>query len=288
MKVLVLGSTGLLGKSLIKNLTRAGFTVLGLARKNADINIDVTNKTDLISVLEKTNPDIIINAIAIVDNKLCEENPGLAYLVNTRVASILNEWTEGSSSYLIQISTDHFYSGGKNKKHTEEDKIVIVNEYARTKFLAEKLALVNANNLVIRTNIVGYRGWAQPTFLEWALGAMSNNEQINLFNDYFTSSIHSEQLAKIIIDLIKIKPNGVVNISSRDVFSKEEFIVALSEKFAMKLNNPKSIGILDSGIAKRAESLGLDVSKVEKLLGYKMPSMQEVIDDLFLEHNRKE
>ena len=287
MKVLVLGSTGLLGQSLLKNLKKHNLDTLGLARKNADVNIDVQNDNELISTLTQYNPNVVINTIAIVDNKFCESHPDKAYLINTRPVAILADWAKENSTYFIQISTDHFYSGDKNKKHNEEDKITIVNEYARTKFLAEKLTLLNENAAIIRTNIVGFRNQAQPTFLEWALNSLKNNDKINLFNDYFTSSIHTEQLSKILIDLIKLKPAGIFNIAAREPSSKEDFILTLSKKFNINFNNYTSIGITDSNLSKRAESLGLDTSKIENLLGYKMPSMQDVIDDIFLEYNKK-
>ena len=289
MKVLVLGSTGLLGQSLIKSLKskkdgKKDVIVVGLARKNAEVNLDITNSEHLISALDQIKPNIIINSTALVDHNLCEEKPDFAYLINARPIDVLSAWSDKNSAYFIQISTDHYYVGDKNKKHNEEDKINIVNEYARTKYLGEKLALINQNSLVIRTNIVGFRNQPQPTFLEWALQSLKTGSKMNLFNDYFTSSIHVKQLAEIIFDIIKLKPAGTLNVSSSEVSSKETFIIALAKKFNLNLNNYNSIKVADSGLIKRAESLGLDTRKVESILGYKMPDLKEVIQSIYEEY----
>ena len=286
--ILILGSTGLLGLALIEFFQEKNIqNVCGLARKNSDFNIDIIDHDKLIAFLNKLKPKVIINSIAIVDHQLCEDKPDLAYLVNSRIVGIISDWSLKNSCYFIQISTDHYYVGDGSKKHSEKDQITLVNEYAKTKYLGEVLALINPQSLVIRTNIVGFKNHSKPTFLEWVLQSLKNNQQINLFNDYFTSSIHTNQLAKIIYDLIDLKLTGVINIASSSVSSKEQFILALAKKFNFNLNNAKSISIFDSNIIKRAESLGLETAKIESILGYNMPDINEVIDSIHQDYLTK-
>ncbi|MFH1155868.1 MAG: sugar nucleotide-binding protein [Pseudomonadota bacterium] len=278
-RLLVLGSTGMLGQELTIRAIRLGFQVKGIARQGADYNLDITDDQALFHVLNELNPDIIINTIAIVDLAFCEENKARAYLVNTRVSGVLVDYATQRNAYLIQISTDHYYTGDKNRKHNEDDKITLVNEYARTKFLAEALCSLHDKSLIIRTNIVGYRSRpGSPTFLEWIVDALSQKKHMVLFDDYYCSTISVAQCSRILFDLINLNASGVINIGSRDVFSKKDFIEAFAKKKKYVIQDYEIGSVRQLKGVKRAESLGLDVSRAEAVLGYRMPEFIEVIE----------
>ncbi|WP_300456250.1 sugar nucleotide-binding protein [Desulfobacula sp.] len=284
-KLLVLGSTGLLGRSLIKVLSE-DFEVYGMAHKSADFNIDITDDNALIKVLKKVSPTIIINTVAIVDHSYCESNPAEAYMVNTRPITIINDYIKNSDCYFIQISTDHYYKNDLKKKHTERHPVVLTSEYSKTKFLAEQLTLLNSKSLVLRTNIVGFkRNFTQASFVDWVFDSLSNHKQITLFDDFYTSSIHTVQLAKILKKIISKRIPGILNIASSEVVSKKKFIEKFASKFELSLKNTLTGSCKNfKDSKKKGDSLGLDTSKAEKILGYPLPNLDEVIDSLFNEY----
>ncbi|MCX9085012.1 MAG: SDR family oxidoreductase [Candidatus Methanoperedens sp.] len=281
MKVLVIGSTGMLGQALMYEMKRCGIKVIGIARSGADISCDIVDDRTLSNIILSIKPQIIINSAAMVSLAKCEDKPDYAYLINARPASILAEISLKTGIYFIQISTDHYYTGDCNIKHTEEQPIRLINEYGRTKYAGESFALTCQNALVVRTNIVGFRNKIDtPTFVEWAIQNIKNNSPITLFDDYFTSSIHVTQFSSALLDIIEKRPSGVLNLASSEVFSKKAFICALAEKMGHTLTNVKIGSVVDAGDASRAESLGLDVGKAETLLGYKLPNLEEVITSI--------
>ena len=285
MKILVIGSTGMLGQALMCEMKRRGIEVIGIARMGADISCDIVDDRTLSNIILSIKPQIIINSAAMVSLAKCEEKSGYAYLVNARSASIISEISLKTGIYFIQISTDHYYTGDCNIKHTEEHPIRLINEYARTKYAAERFALTCPNALVVRTNIVGFRNKIEtPTFVEWSIQNIENNSPITLFDDYFTSSIHVTQFSSALLDIIEKSPNGVLNLASREVFSKKTFICALAEKMGYPLTNVKIGSVFDVGDASRAESLGLDVGKAEAILGYELPTLDEVITSIVEEY----
>lgn len=269
----------MLGQELTRYLSSLGNEVVGVARKNADYNFDISDDVKLLNCFEIEKPQIIINTIAIVNLNNCEMDKGNAYLVNSRPASIISDYCFENDIYFIQISTDHYYTGDNNKKHLESDEIFLLNEYARTKYLAEVFALKNPQSLVIRTNIVGFRGWENDTFAEWALNSLKSKEQINVFEDYYTSSIDIYSFSRILWDFIKNKPSGIYNLSSSEVFSKKDFIFALANAFDLSYDNCHPTKINNDEL-KRATSLGLSTEKIEKYLGYKLPTLNEVVNSL--------
>lgn len=269
----------MLGQELKRYFSSLGNDVIGVARKNADYNFDISDDGKLLECFEREKPDMIINTIAIVNLNNCEIDKGNAYLVNSRPAGIISNHCRENDIYFVQISTDHYYTGDNNKKHSEIDEIHLLNEYARTKYLAEALTLTNPDALVIRTNIVGFRGWENDTFVEWALNSLKFKEQINVFDDYYTSSIDIYNFSRILWDLIKDEPSGIYNLASSEVSSKKDFIFSLADSFNLSTSNCTPTKINNDEL-KRATSLGLDTEKIENYLGYKLPTLKEVTNSL--------
>lgn len=269
----------MLGQELTRYFSSIGNEVIGVARKNADYNFDILDDEKLLGCVKNENPDIIINTVAIVNLNNCEMDKGKAYLINSRPAGIISNYCFENDIYFVQISTDHYYTGDNDKKHSETDSIYLLNEYARTKYLAESLTLTNPHALVIRTNIVGFRGWENDTFVEWALNSLKSNEEINVFEDYYTSSIDIYNFSRILWDLINNKPSGIYNLASSEVASKKDFIFSLAESFDLSTSNCTPTKINNDEL-KRATSLGLDTKKIESYLGYKLPNLKEVTDSL--------
>lgn len=276
--VVITGVTGMLGQALKKEAEGRGVDVKGIARKDAGINIDITDESLLAEVFSKYKPGVFINTAAITSIEACENDPCLAYLTNTRPLAFMADLCRKYGTYLIQISTDHFYAGDGAKKHSESDPVTLVNEYARGKYLAEQAALTNIDACVIRTNIVGFRNRGKPSFAEWIVSSLKNGDEINAFDDAYVSSIDVYFLSKVIFDLINLKPAGIYNIASCEAVSKKDFIMKFAEKMALEAKiKPCSVHSL-SGV-RRGDGLALDVSKIEELL-YKMPGMEDVINRL--------
>jgi dTDP-4-dehydrorhamnose reductase len=288
-KVMILGATGMLGQALSVEGRRRGYKILGLARSGTDINVDVADRDELAAVLVKSCPDIVINCAATTSVDGCERDPGRAYLINARSVSVLSETAAKVGSYLIQISTDHYYSGHGAVLHSETAPVTLFNEYARTKYAGERFALTNPGALVVRTNIVGLRGRpGQPTFVEWVIQTLQQGLPMTLFDDYLTSSIDVLQFSTALYDLLPARPGGVLNIAARQVSSKREFVEALAKRLSLPTLQCEIGSVRSLPGAPRAESLGLDVSKAEQLLARLLPDLPLVVESLIQEFRNTE
>jgi dTDP-4-dehydrorhamnose reductase len=287
---LILGSTGMLGQALMNTLKAEGHSVIGLARKNADICLDITDDALLLNTLATVRPKVIINTVAIVNLSICEQNPDQSYAYNARVSSILANYCASESIKYVYISTDHYFTNNKNSKHTEKAPVNLCNEYARTKYIGEQLSLTNPNALVLRTNIVGFRyNPDAPTFVEWAIKALEQQEKMTLFDDFYTSGLDVYSFSKALCILIAKDASGLFNLASSEVSNKHQFISHLAQRLGLSLDNT-TIGSMaqTQSTVQRNNSLGLDVSKVEKVLNFSLPELSDVINNLATEYlNRK-
>lgn len=285
MRVLLCGSTGMLGQAIVKKFSKHDIKLFTLARKNADINMDLLDEKNLKEVLDKLEPDLIINTVAIVNLQFCEKNPTDAYMLNARPVAVFANYARSNNKYLVQISTDHYYSDRENILHDESSQVSLLNEYAKTKFAGECFALTAENSLVIRTNIVGFRGIeTRPTFIEWALNSLKNKEDMQLFDNVYSSSIAVSQLSQILYDLVTRKAKGIFNIASRESVSKKDFILSLAHKFEFSSQYTRVISYLPEEQLQRSTSMGLNVMKAERFLGYLMPDMEQVVNRLYSDY----
>ena len=285
-KFMVLGSTGMLGQALVAELVLREKEVIGIAPKNADINLNITNHDQLINTIETIRPDVIINAVAIVNLAYCQANARQCYRVNAKPSLILSQYCAVNNIKYVYISTDHYFTGDQDLKHDERASINLGNVYALTKYMGEENALLNPDALIVRTNIVGFRYHdAAPTFVEWIIQTIERGQDFTLFDDYFTSSIDVKSFSNALCDLIDRNISGVINVASRQVASKKIFIEALAAKLNLPLQRASigSVASISDGIG-RNESLGLDVNSAEKLLGYALPDLKAVINNLAHEY----
>lgn len=280
MKVLLIGSSGMLGQAIHLIFKKNGIDIVTVARTSSEYKIDLLNDTDaLLEIVRIEKPEIVINSAAIVSLEDCEENPEKSYMLNGRIPGLLASVCSEIESYFVQISTDHYYKDDCRVLHDETSPILLLNEYARTKYIGEKMALINKNTLVVRTNIVGFRNkTGSPTFVEWIFQMLERNESINGFDDFYTSSIDVYHFANILLELIEKRVTGIINIASKDVLSKYEFI----KKIACEISKEQLVNrslLTKNGNVKRANSLGLDTTRLESIITKNyVPNSDEVIN----------
>ncbi len=275
-RILVFGATGTLGRAIMADGQAQGLEMIGAARRNTTHVCDLTDPASITRVWNAVQPHVAINAAALVDIDACEADPGLAHAVNAHAPGIMAKLARETDTLLVQISTDQFYTGDGMRPHAEDEPVTPVNAYAMSKRAGEILACTAPDHLVIRTNFTGFRGWQnRPTFAEWCVDAIVNDRHVTLFTDYFTSTIDAITLSEAMIDLIDVGARGIVNVASREVFSKADFVQALGVRFGKILPHAR-LGSVRSLDSLRADSLGLDVSRAEELLGRPLPALADV------------
>lgn len=285
--ILIIGATGQLGQAFLAQAQFRGLNAIGASRSGADISLDITDALAVKKTIASIAPALVVNCAALVSLEACEADPGRAYSVNARPVSIMAEACRTAAARFIQISTDHFFTGDSTALHGEDAPVTLLNEYARTKYAAEAFALTAPNALVIRTNITGFRkAPGNPTFAEWLISSLETRAPLTLFTDFYTSTLDCMTCARAVLDLAARGATGRLNVASRTPLSKAEFAQAMARELQIDLDWAKT-GSVTTLPTPRAESLGLDVSKAEALLGSALPTGLEAVRNL-VSHYRKE
>lgn len=281
MKVLVLGATGLLGTQVMSVLKARGIRSYGAARSGTDFKIDVSNRMAMYQLLCRLEVDAVINCAACVDLSACEADHDMAYRMNAAPAGVLAAWSLQTEGRFIQVSTDHYFDGDLPVKNDETSLVGLKNAYAASKFAGECMAREAPNALSVRTNICG----AKKGFGKWVLDSLLDEAPMGLFTDYFTSTMHVRDCAEGLVDLLSSGETGVINLASREVSSKYDFIHAVADQLNIRLDWADTRSAADLTPA-RALACGLDVSRAEAVLGRTLPTLSETVRTLVLEDPR--
>ena len=152
MKVLVLGSEGMLGHVVKRYFETRGYEVFATSREKTDENyFDLTDDIKNIDrIVERIKPQVVINCIGLL-NKVAEENQSLAVLINSYLPHYMDELSERCNFKFIHVSTDCVFDGKKGKYTTDSFKDAY-SFYGQSKSLGE---LNNTRSVTLRTSIVG-------------------------------------------------------------------------------------------------------------------------------------
>lgn len=280
MKVLILGTSGLLGKKLISRLQQVtGLEIVTHANKskNVDFNFDLQDVLQVEFFLNKIHPDVVINLVALTNVDECEINPQKAFLLNALTVKNVADVLRKSGSKLIHISTDQVYDKINGK--SLENEVVLKNYYSYSKYIGEMHA-VSANGIVLRTNFFGksetlYR----HSFTDWLFDSLINNIPIKLVSDVHFNPLSMTTLSDIICLLISKKDlSGIYNLGSITALSKAEFALSFVKKFK---NHQLNYEVCDSTKlalkAKRPLNMHTDVSLFQEVFQIKLPTLEEEI-----------
>ena len=267
-KVLVLGSTGMLGHMVYHFLDSTNkYDLYNLSFRNKlnskTIIEDISDQQKLSNLINDLSPDVIINCIGVLI-KGSNENIKNALYINAYFPHWLKDICEEIDCKLIHISTDCVFSGknGGNDEHSIKDA---VDDYGKTKSLGE---FDSKNHLCLRTSIIG------PELKQNGEGLMHwlFNQQgtINGFKNVFWSGVTTLELAKAIHFSIENDISGLWNVTNGEPISKFDLLKTIIKTFS--INKLK----LESNTNKISDKSLKSIRGID----YKVPSYQIMLEDL--------
>lgn len=175
MKILVFGKTGQVATELAK---RGNVTAIG--RDQADF----LDAETVISIVEQTDADVIINGVAYTAVDKAEEEEALAASVNGGTVAQMAIVAAARNIPLLHISTDYVFAGDGSDAWNPTDMTVPLGAYGRTKLLGEEgVVAAGGPHVILRTS--------------WVFSAHGNNfvkTMLRLGTDRDALSIVSDQI----------------------------------------------------------------------------------------------
>jgi len=231
-KVLVLGSTGLIGHQIYKYLIEnSKYTVIDISYRKKftpDSYIqDARFEEDFINRIYKIKPKYIINCIGVLIQQSIDNIENAIYL-NSYLPHRLARLADVMNAKLVHISTDCVFSGKKGTSYIETDYKDGESNYAKTKSLGE---IIDNNHLTIRTSVLGpeLKKNGEELF-NWF---MSENDEIFGYTKDIWSGVSSFELAKATCWFLDKDITGLYHLTNNSSISKFD-ILELLNKYTKK------------------------------------------------------
>ena len=228
-KVLVLGSTGLIGHQVYNYLNATGLYEMNdiayrkqLTEKT--IIADMRNEKGFIQTIKEIDPDYIINCIGILIEGSNQDLENAVFM-NAYMPHRLMRAADDAHAQLIHISTDCVFSGDKSEPYTENDIKDGENTYARTKGLGE---VINDRHVTLRTSVVGPELKADGEELfHWFMG---QSGEIMGFTGALWSGVTTVELAKAVAWAVEKDVTGLYHITNGQAINKYD-LLSLFKKY---------------------------------------------------------
>lgn len=208
--VVIFGGTGLLGQSLTKALKAAKAKPKPLSTKDCDILEPKTVE----KVLNKHDPDIIINAAAFTQVDLAENQEEAAFALNATAPSLLAVEAAKRGVPFVHYSTDFVFSGKQDIPYTVYDEPGAYSVYGISKAEGEKNLLILGyhNTLIIR--ISWLFGPGKMNFVEKILTLAESRDRLTVVNDQTGSPSYAPDIAINSIKLIEHDATGIFHLAN--------------------------------------------------------------------------
>ena len=212
MKVLICGGHGQLGHDTTTLLSKSHEVVSCNSEE-----LDIGNQKMVEQVVNRYQPEVIVNCAAYTAVDNCETEKELAWRVNALGPENLAVSAETVGSRLIHISTDYVFDGKKptDTSYLENDQVQPLSEYGKSKLAGEDAIMQFASNpLIMRTAwLYGYMGNNfLKTMLRLALAAPSR--ELKVVNDQHGSLTWTNSLARQIENVLNADIMGIVHATA--------------------------------------------------------------------------
>lgn len=271
--ILITGANGQLGYDFQRLVDELKEEYIATDRDD----LDITDIEKVREFVKNKNITLIINCAAYNNVDKAEDEPELCKKLNTYAPRDLAIVAKEIGADYITYSTDFVFDGEKKVPYTEEDIPNPLSAYGKSKYEGEKEVFkVKPDSFVVRTSWVF--GIANNNFNKQVINWSKSKDELSIVDDQISSPTYSKDLAYYSWELIKTKKYGLYHLSNDGEASKYDQGKYVLDKIGWqgKLNRAKT---KDFNLkAQRAEYTKLDSSKLEKVIGKKIPSWENGID----------
>ncbi len=290
MKILITGSNGLLGQKIVYaclDKYKVNVELIATARGENRLlqkqgyeyaPLDITSKKEVLEVIEKFKPDVVIHTAAMTNVDACETDKVGCKANNVDAVSYIVEACNSVGAHLVHVSTDFIFDG-ESGPYDEEAQPNPVSYYGWSKAEAEKIVQQNSNSWAILRTILVFGvvdNASRSNVVLWAKSALEKGSPIKVVDDQFRMPTLAEDLAEGCLLAATQKASGIFNISGKDYMNIYELVHRVARFFNLDTSIvQRSDSSTLNQPAKRPPRTGFVLDKSRSVLGYEPHSFEE-------------
>ena len=279
MKILVMGTGGMLGSAVFKLFAETGgYELSGTVRdeatkqyfpdewhKNIIAGIDILDNESLARVVGSVKPDVVINCVGLIKQLATANDPLIVLPVNSMYPHRLAVICASSGARLIHISTDCVFDGSKGN-YVESDRPDATDLYGQSKYIGELNDKPRA--ITLRTSIIGHELNSRTGLVEWFL---SQSGSVNGFTRAIFSGLPTVELARVMMGYVIPRPElcGLYHVSAAPI-SKFDLLSLVAKIYGKKIEIiPESEFMIDRS---------LNSERFQTATGYSAPDWPALVE----------
>ena len=226
--ILLLGATGVVGTAVEKVCCQQNISCIAQSHQD----IEIADCKQLINAIDKYNPSVVINCVAIPSIDLCENAPETAISLHcTSVLHLAKECGRRDIA-LIQPSSHAVFDGVKESPYIEDDLVKATSVYSATKLLSERIVIAYCpKHYILRfPTLYGPRRNTGMGFVDKVLNWIKDGKELRIADDKMDSPTYSMDAAAALISIIiENAPYGIYHIANNGWVSYYDFVLKICE-----------------------------------------------------------
>lgn len=194
---LILGKNGQVARGLADVLPTRGIQSTAIGRPEYDLE----DPDRIVSAIESIRPSVVINPAAYTNVDRAEDEPDLAYSINSRAARAVAAAARTLRIPIVHLSTDYVFDGSKSTPYVEADATAPLGVYGASKLAGEvAVAEENAKHVILRTSWV-----CSPygtNFLKTMLRLAADRPELRVVDDQVGAPTFAHDIASAIADIV--------------------------------------------------------------------------------------
>ena len=280
MSIFVTGVCGQLGHDVVNNAIARGYDVVGsdiqpvysgVADGSAVtaatyVQLDITDREAVLSVIEEIKPDAIIHCAAwtAVDVAEDEANREKVDKINHLGTQYIAEASKVVDCKMLYLSTDYVFDGEGELPWEPDDKCYSpLNVYGQSKLDGE-LAVSSILDKFFIVRIAWVFGLNGNNFIKTMINVGKTHDTVRVVNDQIGTPTYTFDLARLLVDMVETEKYGYYHATNEGGFiSWYDFCVEFYNQYGL---NTKVIPVSteEYGLSKatRPHNSRLDKSKL--------------------------
>jgi dTDP-4-dehydrorhamnose reductase len=231
MKILILGSTGMLGSECKEVLNRE-HEVIAPDKKE----LDIISWDMVIQSLQEISPDVVLNCVGYTDVDACETEDFKVRKINIEGPRNLAQGSARFECKLVHISSDYVFDGQKMipQPYFEDDPANPLSAYGKSKMESETAVRENSpNHVIVRTAwLYGING---SNFIKSIVSqGVQGREVIRVADDQFGSPTWANRVAFQIRELLHHNTRGTYHATAEGYCTRFECAKYVLNKLGLK------------------------------------------------------
>ena len=229
-KIIVTGSSGLIGSKLVENL-RDRYQIVPWTSST-----DITDRGAVEMALDRASDATSLVHLAAYTNvngafAQTDDQSGPAWQINVVGTQNIAAACAARGLYMIHLSTAFVFNGQKTEAYVETDTPSPIEWYGRTKYEAEQAVLNEKNtSVILRIDQPFSRTSFKKVDTLWRIIAgLKNRQLLPQFTNHHFGPTYIEDLIKSIDFCLRRRPTGLYHASNGESWTDYDFATAIND-----------------------------------------------------------